>query len=349
MSRLPFTFNGPHSEKSVSKQEKNGAVHLFRINAAGKATALDWDKLRSSASEPLAPGDWHWVHINRSDAAGRRWLGREAGLSTEVYEAMTNDDTEPRATEIDGGLLLILRGRNRDVGQRIADLVSIRLFMTERRIISVRLKPFAPTWRLAEIYSKGSGPATPSAFLDKMIDITLLQIEEGLDWIGAEIDQLEDLALTAPSGRLEERRMQLNKLKRAVVARRRYLRPQAKAISRLAELHASCLEDAIRPGLKEAADQTARIVEDLDELRERATIVADEMHARMTDRLNRTLVTLAVVSTVFLPLTVLTGLFGVNLEGIPFAGSSFAFSGFNLLLIFVAVLSIALVRRITKE
>lgn len=337
-------------EASSPPQEPGaGLVHLFCIDEGGSARRLDWDALRGALQAPPVPSAWHWIHIDRSDATARWWLQKEAGLSTEVLEALLNDDTQPRAAELDGGLLLILRGRNRDAGQTIADLVSMRLFMTERRVITVRLRPFAPTARLAHIYEDGAGPATPSAFLDQMLDIMLEQIEEGLDWIGIEIDRLEDLALTAPGGELQDQRAALNKIKRSVIARRRYLRPQQHALARLATLNATCLEEKHHSSFSETADQTGRIVEDLEELRERATIVAEEMQARMTDQLNRTLVTLAVVSTVFLPLTVLTSLFGANLAGIPFAEQNWSFGVFVGGLSFVALVSVLLVRRITRR
>ena len=336
-------------EAQQLEQNAGGLVHLFQIDGTGRAEALDTEDIAGSLEAPLPSGGWRWLHVNRSDETSRRWLERESGLSTEVLEAMLSDDTQPRAAELDGGLLLILRGRNRDVGQRIADLVSIRLFMTSTRVISVRLRPFAPSARLAEIYKSGPGPTSPSAFLDRMLDIMLAQIEEGLDWIGAEIDELEEIALTGPGGELQQQRGTLNSLKRAVIARRRYLRPQQHALARLATLDAGCLEQKHRSSFAEAADQTGRIVEDLDELRERATIVAEEMQARMTDRLNRTLVTLAIVSTVFLPLTVVTSLFGVNLEGIPYHKQEWSFSAFVAMLGFVALLSVLLVRNITQR
>lgn len=335
--------------EEAAPPKMNGAAHMFRIDASGAATALDWPVLRKALKEPREDGEWIWLHLDRSDAEARRWLETESGLSQEVLEAMLNDDTQPRADELDGGLLVLLRGRNRDASDRIADLVSTRIFMSRGLVISVRLRPFAPSWRLAETYLAGRGPATPTAFLDRMIEIGLIMLEEGLDWIGAEIDQLEEAALTGPDDEMRKRRARLNALKRAVIERRRYLRPQSNAIARLATLNADCLDPAYRSSIAEAANQTGRIVEDLEGLRERATIVADEMQARMTDRLNRTLLTLAVVSTVFLPLTVMTSLMGVNLAGIPFAERPWAFIAFVFSLAVVALASIIVVRKITQE
>lgn len=325
-----------------------GAVRIFQVKA-GAAEEIDWDALRALDEDGLAQDDaWIWVHIDRSDRIGRRWLEEEAGLTRAAYEAMTFDDTRPRAAQLAGGLLLVLRGPNREAESETDDLVSIRLFITRRRVISVRLRPFAPTFELAQRYAEGAGPATPAAFLDQLIDIGLETLEHELDRLGARIDEMEELALAEPSSALKERRAELNTIKRAVVARRRYLRPQQDALARLAVLSLPWLDPEMKPQIAEAADQTGRLADDLDELRERATLIADEMHARMADRLNRTMVTLAVVSTVFLPLTVLTGLLGVNLAGIPFAGSPYAFFGFLSMLAGVALLTAALVRRLLR-
>ena len=331
------------------------AVHAFRItriddHGADAVVALTW-------SEAVAPndavGDVVWLHIDRSDAAARRWIVAEAGLSQDVVAALTEDDTQPRAATLDDGVLLVLRGPSRDASAKtergeFERLVSLRVFATERRVISVRLRPFAATYVVAERLASGDGPRSVDALLEELIETASSELEQLLDRLGERIDALEELALAAPSGKLRERRSELNALKRATLRMRRYLAPQEAALHRLAAANVAWFGDEPRQGIREAGDRAARAVGDLVELRERASLVGEEMHARLQDRMNRTMVALAVVSTVFLPLTFTTGLLGVNLAGIPYAENPYAFVGFAVVLAAVALCAVLMVWRIMR-
>lgn len=303
------------------------AIHAYAFEA-GRPRAAAWAEARAMASapSPWAPGAWVWTHLDRGDAAARDWLAREAGLGADARDALTRDDTRPRAAALDGGVLLVLRGLNRDAARPFQEPVSVRLFVDAHRVISLRLRPFSATYEIDRRLADGARFETPGDFVGALIETTLGQIEDLLDTVDERFDKLEELALAEPSGRLRVRRRELNELTRGAIVFRRHLRPQSDAFAGLADLAPDWLTRAESQGLREAASQTARIVEDLEEMRERAGLIGDEMQARLNDRMNRTLVTLAIVSTVFLPMTVLTGLFGVNLAGIPYADQDWAFS-----------------------
>lgn len=334
---------------SARKPDPRPALHAYRVSAGG-SEAIDWETGRGLAAslQGLGPGGWVWLHIDRSDADVRRWLSEEAGLGEEVVDAMVSDDTRPRAAELDGGVLLILRGLNRDADSVRQDPVSLRVFVDARRVISMRLRPFSATYELDRRLSAGAAPDTTGAFLVELIETTLDQIEARLDDVGDRFDKLEEMSLLEPSGRLRGRRGELNALTRGAIVLRRYLRPQREALARLAALSPDWLPASELPALREAADQTARIVEDLDELRERAALIGDEMSARLNDRMNRTLVTLAAVSMMFLPLTVVTGLFGANLAGIPFKDEVWSFGALSGSLVLLAGVTWAAVRRLDR-
>ncbi len=333
----------------MATTDPSPAIHAYRVSA-GRAAALDFAAAQTLAADPsrLPEGDWVWLHLDRSADVARAWLEDAAGFSEDVVDALVSDDTRPRAAELDGGLVLILRGLDRDAAGVADTPVSVRLFADARRVVSLRLRPFSPTYALDRRLAAGDGPETTGGFLADLIETTLDEIENRLDAIGARFDRLEEIALSAPSGRLRHRRGELNALKRAAIVLRRYLKPQQEALARLAALAPPWIPEDELPGLRERADQTGRVVDDLEELRERGTLIRDEMQARLNDRMNRTMVTLAAVSTVFLPMTMLTGLFGVNLAGIPFAEAPWSFAALVGLLVGVAALTTLLVRIVNR-
>ncbi len=86
------------------------------------------------------------------------------------------------------------------------------------------------------------------------------------------------------------------------------------------------LDRARRAHLRETAGRITRYVEDLDAARERAAVVQDELATRLSEQLNRRMFLLSVVAGVFLPLSFVTGLLGMNAAGMPGTEDPFAFA-----------------------
>ena len=101
-----------------------------------------------------------------------------------------------------------------------------------------------------------------------------------------------------------------------------------------------------RAVLREVADRTTRFVEDLDAARERAAVVQDELNTRLSDQMNRTMYLLTVVATVLLPPSLITGLLGINVGGMPGAEQPWAFWVVIVLLLVLAGVEIVVLRRL---
>ncbi|MFG0305635.1 MAG: CorA family divalent cation transporter, partial [Phycisphaerales bacterium JB040] len=120
-------------------------------------------------------------------------------------------------------------------------------------------------------------------------------------------------------------RQRLTLVRRQSISLRRYLAPQRDALVALASEQHESLAPHDRAAIRRAADQTARCVEDLDELRDRAAVATDELRARQDERIGRTSYLLTLVATIALPLGLITGLFGINVGGMPGVESPGAF------------------------
>jgi zinc transporter len=143
-----------------------------------------------------------------------------------------------------------------------------------------------------------------------------------------------------------ELRLGLAGLRREAIALRRYLAPQREVVTRLTMSQAPWLGARDRAVLREVADRTTRFVEDLDAARERAAVVQDELNTRLSDQMNRTMYLLTLVATVLLPPSLITGLLGVNVGGIPGSDQAWAFWAVLVLLLLLAGVEIAVLRRL---
>ena len=87
-------------------------------------------------------------------------------------------------------------------------------------------------------------------------------------------------------------------------------------------------------------------MEDLDAARDRAAVCQDELNNRLSEQMNKTMYVVSIVAAVFLPLSLLTGLLGINVGGIPGTESKWAFGIVCGLLVVVTAVEIWIFRRV---
>ena len=129
-----------------------------------------------------------------------------------------------------------------------------------------------------------------------------------------------------PKVRLD--RSVLPEFRRRVLQIRRHIVPQREALLTLVRdgAQSGLFKEQDLLFLRESADRVTRLTELLENIRERATVLYEEAIQEGTEETNKRLFVLAILSAVFLPISFVTGLFGVNLGGIPGAGSPAAFA-----------------------
>lgn len=268
-----------------------------------------------------------WVHLDAVHSRTALSLGRLAPeLDKLIISALMADETRPRLAQFGDGALIILRGVNLNPGAEPDDMVSIRLWVDAHGIISLQRRNILAVSDLQARIQKSAGPRSPGDFVALMIHTLLDRIEPALDELEQDAESIEGDAFKKPDISL---RQTIVNLRQQAIAFRRYLSPQrdvtgAFALSDLPWLGPLQLRD-----LHESHDRLTRYVEDLNALRDRAQIVQDELGNHLAEQLNKNIFVLSIVSAIFMPLSFIAGLFGMNVGGIPGAhdGNAFAILG----------------------
>lgn len=290
----------------------------------------DWPDLqRPDGPPPL------WVHLDRTKARAQRWLREEAGLDPVVADSLLAEETRPRAEVFGDGLLVILRGINMNPGAQPDELISVRLWLEPARIITLRQHRFQTIAELRARAQQGKAPATAGAFLSAVALGLALRIGPTIANLEDQLDAIEEDMLDRESDD-PARRSQLSTIRRQAIAYRRYLVPQRDALASLAAGRGDLLSARELVEMRLALEQTTRVCEALEEMRDRAAVTQEEMRARHEARVGRTLYLLTIVATVMLPLGFLTGLLGVNVGGIPLADSPLGFAVVCVLMLAIA-------------
>lgn len=317
----------------------DGLIHALLLDGSGGAAEGGWELVHGGVDAAGAV----WVHLLHESEVARRWLREESGLDDIVVEALLAQDTRPRSFAFGDGIVAILRGVNLNPGAEPDDMVSIRGWIQPGRIVTVCLRRLRAVEDLREALAAGQGPvdgggfvAAISARLVARMAPVLHAIEERLDEIEDSIIEDEPLA----------HRSELVILRRRMIRLRRYLAPQREAFARLSQEEARVLSSADRSRMREASDSMLRYVEDLDALRDRASVTQEELASRRAERMERTSYVLTIVAAIFLPLGLITGLLGINVAGIPGTETPWAFAGVCMVLGVLAIVEVWLFRRL---
>lgn len=320
-----------------SLQDDNGAHEMTTSGSLSQNAFWLLDGQGHGAIQDLLPGQevprdsgLAWIHLNYADAEARDWLLQSGLLSIPVAESLLDEETRPRVLHHGQGLLLTLRGVNLNPGAEPEDMVSIRLWIEEGRIISTRKRRLKSVQAVQTMLETGQGPRSSGEFL-----VVLLKLMT--DSIGEVIEALEDKMADVEENIVDHQgalaRESLADLRRQAIALRRYLAPQREALSRLTTEQVPWMSPDDHFRIRETTDELIRHIEDLDAVRERAALAHEEFVNHSSEQLNRRMFMLSVVTVIFLPLGFLTGLFGINVGGIPGAGSPWGFAAFCLVVV----------------
>jgi zinc transporter len=312
--------------------DENGElVHALLLDGEGGARNLTAAEVRAWQPQQGII----WLHFDFTASATRDWLERSLNLPEIVVDALLSEETRPRSTVIDKGLLMSLRGVNLNPGANPEDMVSIRLSAEENRIVSTRRRRLLSVEDLAESLLAGTGPATTADLLIELCDRLVWRVNGTVDQFEDEVADLESRSLEQEDNDL---RRDLATLRRQTIAVRRYLAPQREALNRLSMEKLRWINDAHRMQIREITDRLIRNIEDLDALRERAGVTQEELTNRIAEQMNNRMYVLSIVAAIFLPLGTLTGLLGINVGGIPGAEHPLGFPVFVILLVLIVAI-----------
>lgn len=314
-----------------------GLIHAYLLDRQGGGRYLDWSEVQHwQPSQGVL-----WLHFDYSREPVRDWLEQQSDLDPLVAEALLTEETRPRTLPVGEGLLIALRGVNLNPQSQPEDMVSVRLWVEEHRIISTRKRRLLSVGDLLESLEAGRGPRGAAELLVSLTDLLVWRMSDTVEGFESTIDELEDRLLEPGSGSL---RSELAQLRKQTITLRRYLAPEREALSRLLVEKVDWFDEGSRIRLREVSDRLQRHIEDIDAVRERAAVTQEELLSRNSEQLNSRMYVLSVVAAIFLPLGFLTGLLGVNVGGIPGADNPGAFLIFSGLLLVAVVLQVLVFR-----
>lgn len=201
-------------------------------------------------------------------------------------------------------------------------MVAARAWVKDRLVVTVRLRKIFAIDDIRKHVEAGRAPVTPMAFVTELTERLMQRARDTFFDLAEDVDCMEE-DIESDETHLPP---ELTERRRIAIRLRRYMAPQRDALVALAAVEHLTLNDDLRQRLREQANIGKLAVEELDALIPRMTAVQDHHAALSQMQQGNNSYVLSVVAAVFLPLGFVTGLFGVNVAGMPGTEDPLAFA-----------------------
>jgi zinc transporter len=264
-----------------------------------------------------------WIHIDDASEDELALL-KEQDIPDVAANALVATETRPRCDRIEEGAIVNLRGPAAGELDDSDRLVSIRMWVRRGKVNSVTRRSLAATdavtkrMQAGEILDPGDLVSAFARAISKELDPEVAALGDTLDDHEIELDD---------SRAIYRLRSSIARIRTDAIAYRRFVAPNRDALATLSDLDFEWLAEEDRLHIREAADRFARMTEELEAVRERAALLHEQITDLRAEQLDQRGLLISIVAFIFLPLTFITGLLGMNVKGIPYAEEPWAFWG----------------------
>jgi magnesium transporter len=254
-----------------------------------------------------------WVDLSNPSEAEGRVLADYFHFHELAIEDALGEVLQPKIEPYDGYLYLVLHGIDFKVSQHEFATHEVDFFLSERYLVTVHDDSSRSIDRLLEVCPKHDFILAEGtdALLHRIVDSMVDNYRPEVDKLEARLDEIEDRVFERPSQNDIKR---ILGLKKDVGSLRRVLTPQRDVVGRLARREFEVVTQPISYRFRDVYDHLVRMTEDANIFLDRVTGLLDAHLSFTSNRLNQVMKVLTIISTVFMPLTVLTGMYGMNVK-----------------------------------
>jgi zinc transporter len=295
------------------------------MTSSGKSHEIPLFEIADSLNDPDLS---IWLHLNLSNSQVQRWLKNTNLIPERVVEMIDEGVTRSRLERIeklDDCLLMVMNDFHQEFGEEDSSLSlgTLWAILTPRLMISLRNNPLRTTDQLRSDLKNGQlNPCSAIELFHELIDLRAEYLRTLLIDLSETMDALEEVLLKDKElpeheylGRI---RIQCSRL-------RRQFSPELIALHRLQKHLPYWFTDEDRYRLNDDFDLLSYLVQEISSLYDRAKVLQDEQAAHVAEFNARNLQVLSVMTVIFLPMTLLSGIMGMNMEDLPGLKESFYF------------------------
>jgi magnesium transporter len=254
---------------------------------------------------------WVWVDLSKPSSDEARILTDVFHFHELAVEDALAETHYPKIESYGDYLYLILHGIDFKASEHLFKTQDIDFFLGERYLVTVHPGISRSMNQVSEVCGRsahvlGEGPTgLLHRIVDTMVDNYLPEVEK----LNERLDEIEKEVFEHPNQQLVRRILDF---KRDVSSLRRVVLPERDAVGRLARREFALISEAMSYRFRDVHDHLVRLADEAMFFQDRITSLLDAYLSNVSNQLNSVMKVLTVIATIFMPLTVLTGMWGMN-------------------------------------
>lgn len=266
-------------------------------------------------SDDAAEAIWHWNNYSLTDVRGRRRIEVLPALPPTVRSALLAGDETLHIDYDDGwlhGAITDTRHKHYTDGREIGQL---RFAFDGNLLVTARRHPLQSIDDVRRVVEQRKKPfRSPSELMEAIVVHSLNRLSGELIKIADELDAIED-SVVGDAWRGERER--LTAVRRQLIFIHRHVATVSGLFRHVEHMHDDELPPLLSAAVSRLSQRSIALLHDSEQVQSRARLLQDELMAKLSAELNRLLYVLSVMTAVLLPMTIISGLFGMNVGGLP--------------------------------
>jgi zinc transporter len=315
--------------------QNSGLICGYDIGPEGLIKGLDAQRMAAALSSPHGTV---WLHFSLADMRARAFIAGCDLLSEDVREILLDESEHVGLERFGDGLAGVLGDLHHEFRNDPRALGSLRVYAERHRVITARRHPLMAVDQVRRSIAAGmpvlNGLELILLFIHSLTTTLTTVVNDAADTV----DDVEDRLLIQ---RIGDEGSALGQVRRLTARLRRQIVAQRNALAQLSKRLPIWCGDDDRTALGDAVERLSDLVHDIELIQERARLLQEELSARLTEATNRNLYVLSIATVIMLPVTLVTGVFGMNVAGLPWVQDTDGFTLVMLVMALVAGASVA--------
>lgn len=288
-----------------------GLVFAHAFDAEGHGRALTAETIGPA----LQTGEgWVWLHFNLADARAREWIGR-ANLPETAIDLLLDPDDHLRLGAEDDALFGVFADFRREFARDTRDIAHMKFALHRRLLVTGRRQSLRSIEGARRALGRGETFETGEALLEWIFDDFADEVTATNRELAEKLEVIEDRVV---EDRVDPEDLRVGPIRRTALRLSRQVGALRIHFAALVDNPERDLPEDVFAMTERVALRLASVTRDIESIQERARIIQEEATAKSADHMNRQLSTLSALTALFLPATLVTGLFGMNTHGLPF-------------------------------
>ena len=296
--------------------QEQAQFHLFVYG--GSQFAESHPKNLSELPAELPPGERAWLNIDGlGDDAVMRAMAERFGLHPLLVEDILNTDHRPKLEEFEGGLFVVAKMVRWTKGSVHLHAEQVSFVLVKDMLTSFQESPGDVFDHVRARLREGLGRARtagPDYLLYALLDVIVDHYFTVLESFGDRIEQLETKVVVRPGS--EDLRA-IQRLRGQLIQLAKHVTPMRELAGRLHSSQSPLIDRATRRYINDLQDHTVYIAETIGGFREMLQSLENTYNAGVGMRMGEVMKLLTVIATIFIPLTFIVGIYGMNFHHMP--------------------------------